>query len=111
MSNQADNQARSFAPHPGKITFHDEWNHTNRTEDAASVPDSIKYVLYDANGSETSDATLATRRVPVLEISTRSVDANGKPVEPKHAAIIEITSYSPEHRALRHTTARVPPRL
>ncbi len=103
-----DVPSTQLRPPPGKITFRDEWNHSARVEDAASVPDSIKFILYDAKGLETSDAAQATRRVPILEISTRSVDAHGKPVEPRLASIIEITSYGPEHHFLRHTTARVP---
>ncbi len=102
-------RSKQFPPHPGKIVFGYQWNRTQEVKDAGSVPDEIKFVYYDAGGAETSDLAKAVHRVPVLEILTTSVDAEGKPVEPKRATLIEITAFGPDHRFLRHTTARVPP--
>jgi hypothetical protein len=103
-------QEKQFPPHPGKVVFHYEWNHSDQVQDAKDIPDGNKFIYYDAKGSETSDLSLATRRVPILEVTTVSVDANGKPVEPKHASVISISEYGPDHRELRHTSARIPPK-
>ncbi len=101
--------SQQFAPHPGKVVLHYQWNHSDKTQDAADIPDGHRFIYYDAQGSETSDASLATTRVPIVEVTTVSVDRNGTPVEPRHAAVITITEFGPDHRQLRHTSARMPP--
>jgi hypothetical protein len=99
----------AFPPHPGKIIFRSAWDHSEKTVSASEVPDTNKFVYYDANGVETSDTAHATKRVPILEVDMVSVDKDGKLVDPKKAATITVTEYGPDHKELRHTAGHPSP--
>ena len=95
-------------PHPGRIVHHYLWNGKDEVVDAATVPDEVKFIYYDAKGGQTSDTSLASYRVPILEVDITSLDKDGKPVAPEHAVRFFMNEYGPQHRELRHTTASAP---
>ena len=93
-----------FPPHPGTTTFRTAWNHSVVTQSADTVSDADKYVYYDSEGHETSDATRASTKVPVVEVEMFSSDAEGRLVKPARAVRVTITEYGPYHLSLRHST-------
>ena len=99
----------SFAEHPGQITTYYAWNKTSKTEAASGFPDSLKWKYYAQDGSETTDTKSAKYRVPVVEVRIVSVDSNGAPVDPQHAARLSIDAYGPDHKFLSHTDATAHP--
>ena len=94
--------------HPGRIIHHYLWNGKDEVVDASTVPDEVKFIYYDAKGEQTSDASSASYRVPVVEVDITSLDKNGKLVAPDHAVQFFMNEYGPQHRELRHTTASAP---
>ena len=98
----------SFAPHPGHIVQHYKWNGKDEIVSASEVPDSVKFIYYDASGQQTADTTAAKYRVPVVEIDIVTLDRNGKSVDPEHAVQFFMTEYGPSHRELRHSTSTAP---
>ena len=95
-------------PHPGRITHHYLWNNKDEIVDAATVPDEVKFVYYDAHGQDTSDMSAASYRVPIVRVDITSLDKEGKPVAPEHATHFFMSEIGPQHRELRHTTAAAP---
>lgn len=81
------------------------WNGKNEVVEAATVPDDVKFIYYDAEGEQTSDTSTASDRVPIVEVEITSLDKTGKPVAPKHAVLFFMNEYGPRRRELRHTTA------
>lgn len=95
-------------PHPGRIVHHYLWNGKDEVVDGSTVPDTVKWVYYDAHGSQTSDVGAASYRVPIVEVEITSLDVNGKPVAPNHATRFFMSEYGPQHKEVRHTTASAP---
>ena len=99
------NHAGRTATDPKFIVFQEAWGHYERKIPASNVPDSIKYVYENADGTETSDVAHAVKRIPVARIRTVSTDAYGTLVAPDKATHFSITYYGTDGKVLRHTTA------
>ncbi|MGS0892657.1 hypothetical protein ACVBGC_08930 [Burkholderia stagnalis] len=91
------------APHPGTIVIHHAWNGSTETRCARDFPAGFAFRCVDSHG-EPAERARASRCVPVVEIETVSVDADGRPAAPADAAVIESSAYGPGHRFLDHTT-------
>lgn len=92
------------APHPGTIVVRYAWNGSTQTRRAQDFSEGFAFRCADAHG-EPAERAHAAWCVPVVEIESLSVDANGRAVAPADAARIESTAYGPGHRFLDHTTA------
>ena len=99
---------KTFAPHPGRIVQHYKWNGKDESVSASEVPDSVKFIYYDASGQQTADTSAAQYRVPVVEIDIVTLDRDGKSDDPEHAVHLFMTEYGPGHRELRHSTSTAP---
>ncbi len=88
-----------FAPHPGHVLFR-TLGQPDRVEDAASVPDGVKFVYYGPDGAETDGRQGAVRRVPVVEIDMAR--------DPK-TGWVEIVQYGPGRRFLKSTVGSAGP--
>jgi hypothetical protein len=104
MESRKSADGGSFTPHPGTIVFRTAWNHSERTEQAARVPEANKFVYFEASGRETSNPVQAAARIPIVEVEMSSFDASGHLVEPAKAVRISISEYGPGHKFLRHST-------
>lgn len=89
-------------PHPGTVKFIDLWNHSEKIKPADDVPDNMKFFCMDANRFEVSREQAAWC-IPIVEYVTLSLDQHGKPVEPRVADFIRITSYGPNHSYIGST--------
>ena len=97
-----------FAEHPGTVAVHYDWNHSTQILNAATLPESRRFVYRSRDDHEVSNANGACYRVPIVEENVLSFDSKGKAVEPKYATFFSITQYGPGHHYLRETQANAP---
>jgi len=99
------------APHPGTVVMKYAWNNSKEVIPASKFPDSFIFRCSDANGNP-AERGVAAWCIPVVEIETVSTDANGHPIAPKDAALIEASVYGPDHKFIEHVVSnwRGPPK-